>query len=151
MDWATWVYAADVTNDGSNSGTHKYDTTPGAGNVMEILYGQLRNNDTSTRTGFARVQDPSGVLELGRLAASLAITAASHMPFPVTDELVVGGSSLGRWIVSGTLILSTELLSVATSQDSAFHIACLISGGLPTVTITSPTGATETVNLNQVV
>ena len=43
--WATWVYHADVTNDGTNSGNHLYVVQPGAGNEMELLYGSLANDD----------------------------------------------------------------------------------------------------------
>lgn len=146
----TWTYAADVTNDVTNSGTHEYDTVPGAGNEMEVLYGLLKNDDTSARTGFARIRDTTEAFELGRVTPSFSITAGQHLPFPVVDEAGSAGASRGRWIITGTMQLNVELLSVAVSQDSAFHLVARIRGGLPTVTITSPTGATETVSLNAV-
>lgn len=149
---ATWVYHATVTNDGTNSGTHEYDVIPGAGNELEILYGLVFNGDTSARTIVARIQDADGGNFLAFIVPSGSIAAAGRISFPVNDPHAANSAANAgaRFLLSGTMSLNAQVQSIAVNQDSEFGIACRIRGGLPSVVFTSPTGATETVNTNQV-
>lgn len=150
-DGATWVYDAIITNDGVNSGTHIYDVSPGVGNELEILYGQLRNLDTVGRIIDIFIEDdvPNALVYMS--PSSFSLTQSQRMPFPVTDEALANSAGQARrWLLSGGMNLSCVAASIAVSQDTRFSICCRIRGGLPTVTLTSPTDATETVNINQV-
>lgn len=149
----TWVYEADITNDGINSGNHQYLVVPGAGNELEILYGHLGNLDSAGRTSNVIVRDDDAK-QLGYLIPNNAVIAnAVFVPFPTIDEINVSASGAGqsnRWMLSGTMDLLVLVASVAVSQDTRFAIVGRIRGGIPTVTLTSPTDAVEVVNKNQV-
>ncbi len=144
-----WVYHADIVNDNTNSGNHIYSVVPGDGNAMEILYGSLLNGDTSTRTGNVWIQDAAGGNQITRLLNE-TLGAGALRSFPtigIGDAVEAQG---GRFFVYGNMALRGEVLAVATDQDSAFALAALVRGALPTVTLTSPTSAVETVNTNAV-
>ena len=121
---------------------------------MEILYGYIFNGDTSARVSVVRIQDSAGSLNLGFLTdRNISVTAGEVLGFPTS----IAGTSYndqpslpGRAIVSGVSQLHAQVGSVAVSQDSVFTITARIRGGVPTVTLTSPAGATETVDLNVV-
>lgn len=148
---ALWVYHADITNDGSNSGNHQYVVTPGAGNEMRVLYGTLANDDTSTRASEVWIRDAGGRL-IARLRGRGNAVAGDDRSFPLSnvsgslDESSIGGSEI---VVAGAMDIIAVVESVATSQDTAFAIVCRIRGGIPTVVLTSPTDAVETVNTNR--
>lgn len=148
---ATWVYYANITNDGSNSGSHIYVVVPGAGNEMEVLYGEVDNDDTSTRSVFGTIEDDSGNLLYRIIPDAMAATAGTAISFPVTDEVGAdAGGASRRLFVSGTMALRFTVGAVAVSQDTAFAIVCRIRGSVPTVTLISPTNAVEVVDTNRV-
>ncbi len=147
----TWVYQANVTNDGSNSGNHDYVVTPGAGNEMEILYGGITNDDTSARTTEVRIRDDDDNI-LVKLIKVASTGVGETRPFPAlgasgADDSVASGS---RLIVTGAMNVLARVSAVAISQDSMFTIVCRIKGGIPTVVITSPVDAVEVIDKNQV-
>lgn len=149
-----WVYHADIVNDGSNSGNHTYSIAQAAGDEMEVLYGIFLNGDTSNRTLQALIDDGANTLAalLGDIGG-FTLNAGASQGFPVADPRASagGGSSGGiRYIVAGAMRLRFVLGSVAVSQDSALGIVCRIRGAIPTVTLTSPADAVETVNTNRV-
>ncbi len=144
-----WVYHADIVNDASNSGDHRYSVVPGDGEAMEILYGGILNGDSSSRTGNVWIRDALTGNDLTRLMNE-TLGAAAFRSFPTVgagDSVEAQG---GRFLVYGNMALVGEVLAVAVSQDSAFALAALVRGALPTVTLVSPTDATETVNTNAV-
>ncbi len=150
---ATWVFHADITNDGTNSGDHVYAVVPGGGNEMEILYGRVLNGDTSSRTIIVEIgsdSTPSEILAL--MVPTTSITAGSTIPFPTTDEFSNSSAVQGvsRWLIAGTMALFVQVAAVAINQDTAFSVVGRVRGGVPTATLTSPTDAVETVNVNQV-
>lgn len=146
----TWIFSAKITNDGSNSGTHEYDCTLAAGDEMEVLYGSIHNLDSSTRTALGLVEDTDDN-EIGIFLTSNAISAGFSNSFP---QVHAPGDSRSfaakRFILSGTMNLHMQLASVAVSQDSRFAVVCRLRGDPPTVTLTSPTNATELIETNQV-
>ena len=147
----TWVYHADILNDETNSGTHSYEVSPGRGNELEVLYGRLLNLDSTARTVNANVDDDAGNQIGHMIPTNFSLTQAQRIGFPVIDEANSNAAvNSNRWFLSGAMTLQVEIASIAVSQDTVFSISCRIRGGLPTVTLTSPTGATETVNRNQV-
>lgn len=152
-DGALWVYHADITNNGSNSGNHTYAVVPGAGNEMEVLYGLILNGDASNRTAGVLIKDGAGGNIISRILSSFTLNAGISHAYPVADERSATGAGINagaRIIIGGTIELSATFASIAVSQDTAFAIVCRIRGGLPTVTLTSPTDAVEVVNTNQV-
>lgn len=133
-DGGTWVYHASITNDAMDAATQTYTIVPGAGNEMEILYGQIFNGDTVARSIVVSIEDNGN--ELARLIA-LAAAAASFHSFPASDDPAVASTDLSagsRLIVSGTMQFVGLVASVAVSQDSLFAVVARIRGGLPTVT-----------------
>lgn len=154
-DGALWVYIATITNNGANSGAHVYNMVPGAGNEVELLYGHILNGDTSARVCKVNMTDD----EANALAALLDDLAGISLTGGVTNSFPMGGdvpaaagSGAGptRFMVAGTMALNIQAAAVGTSQDTRVAIVCRIRGGVPTVTLTSPTGATEAVVKNQV-
>lgn len=147
---AVWVYHADIVNDGSNSGNHIYSIVPGGGNEMEILYGQLVNGDTSARVATIMIDD--GANQITRFLA-LTLGAGGVHGFPISNVVTAAGAGSGpyvRLIVAGSMRLRANVDAIAVSENTGLAIACRIRGGIPTVTLTSPTDAVETVNMNQV-
>lgn len=149
--WVTWVYVATITNDGSNSGNHEYEITPGVGGEVKEPYGSLLNGDGSARSSFAYVRDDDDTNIAHITPPTLSITAAQTLPFPVIDEVASNAASFfSRLMTSGLMKFYFALTSIAVSQDTALRISCRIRGAIPTVTLTSPTDAVEVVVKNQV-
>ncbi len=153
-DGALWVFHADIVNDVTNSGPHTYSIVPGAGNEMELLYGTFLNGDTSNRTFQAVIDD--GANSLGTFVGDpggITLNLGESHGFPVAEARLAAGTGTAagqRFIIAGTMRLRFILQAVSVNQDSALGFVCRIRGGLPTVTLTSPTDAAETVNTNQV-
>ncbi len=146
-DGATWIYHADVTN-GANAGSHTYELVPGAGgNELEILFGAIFNDDVSTRTLQLFYEDDADNI---LYSVGSAITAGNPLAIPTQTSTSDAKLGSARWILSGTSRLRAVANSIAANQDSAFGITCRIRGASPTVTITSPAAATETVNTEKV-
>lgn len=149
-DGAVWVYRATITNDGSNSGTHEYDIVPGAGNELEVLYAQLFNGDATGRNGGMNIKDADGGKSIGEIRnASISATDTLALPNRSSGSNADGGVGQ-RIIVAGTMSLVLSVASLAVLKESRLGIACRIRGGLPTVTLTSPTDATEAIQTNRV-
>ncbi len=142
-DGGTWVYQADITNDAMDIANQEYSIQPGAGNEMEILYGFIQNEDTSTRTIFIRIDDGAGNFLLN-YTISTAAGLRAHI-FPTVDN--ENRPNMSRYVVSGTMRFIVSVLSVAVSQDSRFGIVCRIRGGAPTVTESASAGV-PVININ---
>lgn len=142
---ALWVYHADIVNNGANSGNQVYSIVPGVGNELEVLYGTVFNGDAAGRSTTVIIDDGTNNLSL-MVSETLGSAASRDFPSSNTSR----GAAGQRYILAGTMRLITTVASVAVSQDSRLGLCCRIRGDLPTVTLTSPTGATETVNRNQV-
>lgn len=150
-DGATWVYNADITNDGANSGTHTYTVVPGAGNEAMLMYGTLTNLDTAGRTGFVEITDGTNLL--GRLIPSSTFDANTIHGFPTSSTLAAAGQGVDPahpLFLSGTMELVGEIAAIAVSQDTEFAIVMRIRGLAPTVTLSSPTSAVEVVNTDAI-
>ncbi len=145
---ATWVYHADIVNDGSNSGNHVYTVVPGVGNELEVLFGSVLNGDTASRTvQFSWNTAISGgeVLEFYGLSLGAGLRMALFPSDGQADQPI-----MGRHILSGGMSLSISVSAVAVNQDSALGFVGRLRGSIPMVTLTSPTDAVETVNITQV-
>jgi hypothetical protein len=149
---ATFIYYIRIVNDGSNSGNHEIEISPGVGNELEILYGSIFNGDTAARTILCIIQGQDSSEYSYLLPRNFSLGAGLKVPFPVTDEVEGGGALSGarRLIVSGDMKLYVRIASVGLSQDSEFGVIMRTRGDAPAVTVTSPTGATETVRENRV-
>ncbi len=151
---AIWVFQARILNDGSNAGDHVYAVSPGVGNELEVLYGNIINSDSgSARNASIDIDDGSNlltrVLTLSTPVANADVSFFSAPGNASSGNSLVGITS-GKIMIAGGMRLVATVFALAVNQDSFFAIACRIRGGLPTVTFTSPTDATETVNPNQV-
>lgn len=150
--WAVWHYRATIVNDGANSGSHTYDISPGAGNVGILLGGQFLNGDAAGRTCqvFARDTDDN---RFRSLLPNTTVAAGARREFPTSEATgdnnpATGGSPV---MIAGTESVFVSVLAVAVSQDSEMSVQFLVSAGPPSVTLTSPTGATETVTEDRIV
>ena len=148
-DGAVWVYSSTIANDSDGSGALTWNVVPGAGNEMELLYGTLNNLDTSSRSGNIHIQTPATAFILQVLIPrGFSIGASDWVSFPSIDEVATDGAgNPGRMIISGTMALAAELLSVAASQDGVLTLAARIRGGVPTVT-NSGQGTSPTITVN---
>lgn len=145
---ALWVYHADITNDGSNSGNHVYSVSQAVGSEMEVIGGRVLNGDASSRTLDVYIDD--GTNQIMPLITTKALGAGDEIPL-----LSRGGSDItpffNRVLLSGTMRLIVNIAALAVNKDTAVGIICRIRyPPLPTVTLTSPTNAVETVNTNLV-
>ncbi|MFQ5810612.1 MAG: hypothetical protein ACE5JM_13430 [Armatimonadota bacterium] len=139
-----WTYFQTITNDGTNSGNHNWVIEGAAGEEFEVLYGHLFNGDASARTVSAQIRDISNNILSYLLPNGASVAAGAARAFPTSmssaDDDAVGH---GRLIVAGTMDLNFTINSVAVSQDTRLGLVLRLRAGLPTVTVTSPTGATE--------
>ncbi len=150
--WAIWHYRATILNDGSNSGNHDYLFTPGAGNICILFGGMLLNSDTAGRNGQVILRNTDGD-PIRNVMADSSIGAGNDRQFPTSQlsQNELSASIPPEVVVAGTESLFVRLTSVAVSENSELSLQFLISGGTPTVVLTSPTGATETETENRVV
>lgn len=151
-DGETWVYFADVENDGVNSGNHQYQVIIPVGSEMQVLYGMFKNTDTAARTLTIEIYDASATYLLARIISS-SLNAGALSAFPYLGAVFgAGGNNLHqpqRLIISGGMVLHIKLASIAVSEGSQLSLVCRIRGAKPVVTITSPTDAVETVRVNE--
>lgn len=144
-----WVYRATITNDGANSGTHEYDVVPGAGGGLRFLYAQLYNGDAVGRTGICSIKDADGGNIIGEIRV-VSIAATDSLALPNDSAGSNFSSSAIHYDAAGSMSLFFSVSSLAVSKESRLGVACRIRGPSPTVTLTSPTSATEAVQTNQV-
>ncbi len=150
--WAVWHFRATIVNDGVNSGNHDYVFTAGAGNVMVLLGGQILNGDAAGRVATVQLRDTDNAV-IRRLIPAVTIAAAGRREFPTSEASADNASASdgSPLVVSGTEDLLASLASLAVNENSEVAVQFLISGGIPTVVLTSPTGAVETETENRVV
>ncbi len=141
---ATWVLAADIVNDGSNSGDHAYAISPGAGAEVYILDGFIINEDAAGRNVTVRVTDGTNIVG-GSIPEAQSLGAGTRMPiYPNISSLSVGGH--GQMHLSGVMVCEVRIASIAVSQDTTVGLVCKIRGREPTLSLASPTDATETIS-----
>ncbi len=155
--WATWLYHATVKNDGITLGNHEYDVTCGVGSRFEFGWGTLSNRDLSNaHNWFVIIQDALDCDQVGTMATFTSITAGVRGVFPdrlsyaaaVRDQMGYGGTPLE---ISGGTFLHAEIQSLPINEDTEFSMNVRVRGAKPTVAITSPAGADETVNFDRMV
>ncbi len=150
--WAVWHYRATIVNDGTNTGNHLYNFVPGAGNILILLGGHFLNGDIAGRQGLVTLVDSDGV-ELRRILFSVSVGAGKRREFPTSEVSADDGNSAAEApvVASGTEELRVQIQSLAINQNTEVAIQFLVSGGAPTVGLTSPTGAVETETENRIV
>lgn len=151
--WAgsMWNFRATILNNGANSGDHVYSAVLADGDEMEVLYGRIENSDTASRAGLAKIFSSDGD-ELASFGEK-TLNAGAILYFPNAGGAPgTGGAALAtsKFMVSGAMEFQARVNAVGTSKDTFFAIACRLRGDPPTVTLTSPTGATETISTNEV-
>lgn len=151
----SWLFNGTIVNAAGASGTHTYRFNPGEDNEFEILYGTLRNGDTSSRSSFNSIQS---LLPVNRIVADLtprsfAVAAAGFMPIMANDEVANnGGHRMQRPIVSGSnMVLDIALASVAANQDTAVTVMLRVRGDAPTVTMTGGADAATDIEIAEFV
>ena len=147
-DGATWVYDVLIQNGAGGSGTQSAQISPGAGNELEVLYGQSENLDTSARVHNVRIRDDAGNF----LIHLESDTVAAGLPIGIPKSVVPGDveGTPHRMMVSGDMDVFFESLLVAASQDSHFSLVARVRGGVPTVTEVGQSTPTITINTERV-
>ncbi len=148
-DGATWEYQATVTNNGTNSGSHVYVVSPGTGNEIVILYGELFNGDSAGRTATIETRT-DGAARLLTLHNGTLGAGGIFSLLPSNASTAVSRLSQGL-LLSGGMDLRVTLASLAINEDSRLGVVARIFGGTPGVTITSPTDAVEVINEDKVI
>lgn len=148
--WGVWHYRATIVNDAGTSGTHSYVASPGAGSVVILLGGQLLNGDTVSRNAQVTLRDTDNET-LRRILPTVSVAAAARRDFPTTESTADGGASANGIIVSGTEDFLVSIISLAASENTELSLQGLVYGASPTVTITSPANAVETVTEDRIV
>lgn len=118
---ANWVYEVDITNGSGAGGTISVDITVAVGNDAELLYAVIENDDGSTRTGRAEIEDDGGNL----LDVSFAATIGAGLTSPGIPTVA------NRRILSGGQVFHMELAAVGSVQDAKFGAVFRIRGGVP--------------------
>ena len=146
MRGAIWVYQADITNGAGGAGSHTYTLTPGVGNEIEILQGEVFNGDSSSRVISSLVDD--GANRLYPIQNDLTIGAAGRYAMPVGESMAANRNSVGysKYALAGTMRLVVTVASVAASQDSALGLVARIWGGVPDMVEAG--ASTPTININ---
>ena len=152
--WGMWTFRVTFLNDGSTSGTHQVDIQPGDGNICVLLGGSFDNGDGSARNSNLNKNNADGNAVrhlLGGTAVSVGAGAVRNFPTSEATADENAASSPPPIVFAGTEKLVWQLLSVAVNENSIFAVEMLVSGGPPTVTLTSPNGATETETENRII
>lgn len=111
------------------------------------------NGDTSNRIAFVVVEEPGGE-DVMELLASSTLNAGAVFRFPSLGAAVAATGNLvalRRVTLAGIMTLRTSIAAIAINQDSNVAIGAKIWGRKPTVTLTSPANAVETVNADRVI
>ncbi len=146
-DGALWVYHADITRDGSTSGTDTIDIVPGAGNEMEVLYGMISHDDGTGRQVRAAISTDNVAERITYLANG--VVTSSFMDFP--QEGASGNESgPSRKVVAGPMTLRLTIESLAVGKKAIYAVVCRIRGAVPTVTVTKPADSVLVTNKNAV-
>ncbi len=133
---ALWVYHSTITGQaGQGAGAITWLIIPGAGNEMEVLYGEVINGDTVARIINVDIETDQAGERLARLI-NTSVSANEWIDFPTTDENASSSVAQAgpRWIVSGTMRFLVTVIDVAQAQDAALGIVARIRGSLPMVT-----------------
>jgi len=162
---ATYVFQGTVAED-ATAGTHVCTATitPGAGNSLEVVAGQITVGATATAQGaFVKVDDGTNTLyHLLNGEESTATVSGLVAHFPTTSESNIGETALAassflhavpnRGFVSGSMRLILTVTTAAVSVTQTFAVVCRVRGlGLPTATLADSVGApTLTTNTNTV-
>ncbi len=120
---------------------------------MQILYGQLVNGDTSTRTADIRIDDAAGG-DIVTTLVRVSTAAAGFQAFPQNYSPAAAGTNAGggggRFILAGAMSLHADVDAVGAGQDATFSVAARIRGAVPTVTEAGNSTPTITINTEQV-
>ncbi len=151
--WAVWQYRATITNDGINSGDHDYVISPGVPNIMVLLGGEVLNGDTSGRA-ISILQRNVDDSNIRAILPSTTVAAAADRQFPTSESSADNGiaSVPPDIVLVGSQNIIVRVASVAVSENTALSVHFLIWGGAtPTVTLVSPTDASEVETENRIV
>lgn len=154
---ATYVFQGTITED-ATAGTHVCTLTmsPGAGNEMQVSYGEVIVGATAT-SQVVLVSIDDGTNELTEIINPAAITTSGvRVVFGATGTAISGNQGISSavplpFIVSGTMQLILKVTTAAVSVTQTFAVVCRIKGTVPTATLNDTIGtSTNTVNTNRV-
>ena len=149
--WATFNYRATILNDGANSGNHDYLFEPGEGGIMGEITGQILNGDAAGRTITIQTRDADDNISRQWLGNTVGSNTRRQFPTSQTSgDNGLSSSPPAPW-AAGSMDFFIRIASVAVSENTEVSLACLVLELPPTVTLTSPTGATETETENRIV
>jgi len=133
----TYVFQGTVLLDGT-AGTHIASLTvvPGAGNELELVYGQMTNAGSATLGVDVLIDDGANtVTEL--VAAS---TAATYR-FPQSLSSAIQAGPGARYLISGTMRLRLIAQTSTVSVTQIFAVVLRVWGDSPTFTLADSVGS----------
>lgn len=151
---ALWHGDFSQVNDGSNSGNHTYELSMAAGGRLEIESFMVVNLDAAARTTTINLLAATGGATIeflyGSAGVSLNAAAAAIVPSLGTAANAVGNlrAGDGRITLAPPETILATVAAVAVSQDTRCTIKARVWGGIPTMTMTGPTGSTPTTTTN---
>ena len=152
MSWmagSLWEYQADITNGAGGAGDHSYTVTPGVGNELWILYGEVLNGDTATRTVTMAID--TGADQLYDFSNE-ALGAGVRAPFPGRGASTVPRHhNANYYMLAGAMRFIVTIAAVALSQNTALGLVARIKGGAPTVAEAGASTPTININTEQVI
>ncbi len=147
--WATWILQGTVAGDNAGGADYACTVTPGVGNELDVLYGDILHNDTSGR--LTQVVSRGDGDEILATLIQETLTNARR-GFPDSDTRAAPPSSPLRLLLSGGMNLIFSVDAMAQDKLMTFALCGRINGGVPTVATTVSAGTkTETINTNKVI
>ncbi len=146
-DGALWVFHADITRDGSTTGTDTIDIVPGEGDEMEVLYGEISHDDPASRQVRATISDAAGGNRMVNLMSQAITNSFVNFPQEGTAGTEAGTT---RRFMAGPMSLRLTAESLAVLKKAVYAVVCRIRGGVPTVTVVKPADSTLSTNTNRV-
>ena len=148
----TYVFQGTVLED-ATGGTHIASLTmaPGAGNEVQLLYGQvIEGNTTTAQTTAIFIDDGTNVLGQFIFAGSTAASVIHNIPISATAGAANANNGTGMFqpfLVSGAMRFVMRVTTAAVSITHTFSIVLRVWGDSPTFTLADTVG-TPTLTTN---
>lgn len=136
----TYVFQGTIAED-ATAGTHvcTLTITPGVGNEMQVLYGEILDGNTATSQSII-VSIDDGTNEVFRYISDSSTTAQQRFCFPWNPTAASARGSTDKALVSGAMRLILQVQTAAVSVTQTFAVVCRIHGAKPTAVLADTVG-----------